>query len=318
MVDPSNEIAKEVAKMWTQELGGVLKVRLIDELYGSKQALHEEPYLFEASKQKFLVAGKTELEHRVWRQREVKLLRLVLLEQLIREVNNSTCNQGWGIDPEDAQAAVQGATHFKEPQITLVELDAEVTEWYLHNGRETSFKVPGEVQSSNPLNEPASVSYMKWIYCRLNASEDAALAAQNKTANAIQDTHKDEWRFLHFDDLEGDVMNDEEVSMKVHEWLLEAGAGMTKHTPESIKKTVKSAQSEASEASKNNGNRLPVRLRKDSDYYLDRFAMTEIAPVGRPKKGESSSKYRLVKASMWGNDGTIEHPHQASDEPQQE
>jgi hypothetical protein len=316
-----NEAETALAAMWANELGGRLMAKLLDELYGSKKPLREEPDLFEASEQKFVAFGKTKLEHRAWRQREVKLLRFTQLEYLTWSINQDhprfTTD---ATDEGEPEYLPIGTKPIREPDITLQELDAEITEWYLQKEKETTFEVPAEIKASALRHEPDSVTYMRWMYAFPRSDE----APKPKTIDKVEsDKQKEaiggeeEWRFISADDLEGENLNDEQASALIHKWLLEAGEGKTRHKPSDIKNSLKNAQCEASRVSRQNGRKLPVRLRKESSYYFNHFAMTQIAPPGRPRAGGSSSTYKLIKASILAKDTIEQTPDSPSGEPPQ-
>jgi len=316
-----DEAETALAAMWANELGGRLVAKLLDELYGSEKPLREEPDLSEASEQKFVAFGKTKLEHRAWRQREVKLLRFTQLQYLTWSINQDHPRFATNTTDEDEPEYLPiGTKPIREPDIKLQELDAEITDWYLQKEKETTFEVPAEIKASALPHEPDSVTYMRWKH-QFPQSEEVQKPNTTDNAESAKQTEaagdKEEWRFISTDDLEGETLNDDQASTLIYKWLLKAGGGKTRHTPSNIKKSLKDAQCEASRVSRQNGRKLPIRLRKESSYYFDHFAMTQIAPIGRPKVGGSSSTYKLIKASILAKDTIEQTPDSPSGEPPQ-
>jgi hypothetical protein len=313
-----DEAETALAAMWANELGGRLNAKLLDELYGSKKPLREEPDLFEASEQKFVAFGKTKLEHRAWRQREVKLLRFTQLHYLTWSINQDHPRFATDATDEDEPEYLPiGQEPIREPDITLQELDAEVTEWYLQKERETSFEVPTEIKNEAHSHEPKSVTYMRWKQQSLQSEAQPKPDISEEQGVEIQRAEiaeNEEWRFLSEENLEGDKLSAIEVSSIIHQWLLKQGKGSTIHTLAKIKNALAQAQYDASSASRNCEGRLPVRLRKFSGYYFDCFAMTEIGKRGRPQKGDHGSTYKLIKDSDPTSDPTKPTSDQISDE----
>jgi hypothetical protein len=290
-----------VIKAWANELGGQLMAALIDELYGSKQPLSLEPTLFEASKQQFLAHGKTELEHRLWRQKELKQLRFNYLHELTRQANPGHPRYAEDND-EYAQINQLPTPPIVEPKISLEELDAEVTDWYLKRSQK---KLPIPL-ARKPSTETPETS-----------KEQEQNNKYTENPRHIG-TMKKNWRLLRAEDLEGEEYNDDQLSELIHQRLLQEGKGKTSHTTAGIKNSIKKAQNEASKFSNSNGKWLPVRLRKESNYFFDEFAIVKIAPQSRPKKGEGSSKYRSIKASLLNAGPKGQDKQPVFDEPPQE
>jgi hypothetical protein len=292
-----------VTKAWANELGGRLMAALIDELYGSRQPLRLEPTLFEASKQQFLAHGKTELEHRLWRQNKLKQLRLNYLQELTRQANPGHPRYAEDYD-EYAQINQLPMPPVVEPEISLEELDAEVTDWYLKRSQE---------ELPIPLARKAATETPETSREKIEAQND------ENTENPRQSKAiKKHWRLLHAEDLEGEEYNDDQLSELIYQRLLQEGEGKTSHTAAGIKNSIKKAQNEASSISKSNGNWLPVRLRRDSNYFFDEFAMVKVTPQGRPKQGEGSSKYKSIKASALNEGSKDQDKQPVFDEPPQE
>lgn len=313
-----DEVSKAVLEMWFQELGGKLKARLLDELYGSKEPLPEEPELFEASKQKFLAAGKTAIEHRVWRQSELKRLRLAYLEHLTWNLNREHPYFSTEEDIDELDAVLPtGQQPIREPNISLYELDEEVTDWYLQKEAKTSSTMPEEIKTATPSNEPAPLADTRGTHGAPEPVTSATTPSNDNSSPIHHDSGKDSWRFINNEDLEGEEMDANAVCKIIHKLLLTEGGGKTKHTHDSIKKSLKSAQCDASAASKRHNNRMPVRLRGESAYYFELFAMITIAPRGRLKKGERGTLYKSIKASIWKNDEKENASAEPSCEPLQ-
>jgi hypothetical protein len=268
-----------IAAMWTNELGGTLMARLLDELHGSKTPLEEEAALYEASKQKFLTAGKTALEHRLWRQKNLKLLRLRYLEHLTWQINPD--HPRYKNEEEDELAENWPRLH--EPKITLEELDTEVTDWHLLKGMDTAFGFAEELESTAKASSTVEKS--------IKESSDA-------------------WMLIDEEELEGEEMTAEQVRLMIQ--------SQQNIKSQSIKDRLEEAQSNASKFSRANGDHLPVRIHRKSEELLHWFAMTKLGRPGRPPKGGSidnytGSWYKLIKGSPFG-----EAASQPSDEHQQE
>jgi hypothetical protein len=278
MEAPSDDVLMAAASSWANELGGPLMTRLLDELHGNRAPLEEEAALYEASKQKFLAAGKTALEHRIWRQKNLKLLRLRYLEHLTWKINQD--HPRYKNEEEDALAGNWPRLH--EPEITLEELDTEVTDWYLQKGMDTAFGFAEELKSTAKATST--------VEKQIRESPDA-------------------WRFIDEEELEGKGMTAEQVRLMIQ--------SQQKIKSESLRDRLEEAQSKASEFSRANGNHLPVRIHRKSEDLLYWFAMTRLGKRGRPPKSESidnytGSWYKLIKGSPFCDTAS-----QPSDEHQQ-
>jgi len=308
-----------VARAWANELGGRLIAALNDELYGSKKPTSLEPMLHKASEEKFIAHGKTKAEHRAWRLRELKELRIFYLKVLTWKINTEhpafTTNYN-----EITEVLECGIPPLTEPEISLEDLDSDITDWYLETERETSFSIPGRT-ASDRRDLPKSIAYMKW---QLSMEDAKPNAIQEQLAQEVISltTHLSQastnWRFLNEDDVEGEELDEKQVSEQVHRWMLHAAKGGQAKGIDEIIPAVKSAQNEATKESKRYGNRIPVRLRKSSGYYLDQFALVMSAGKGRPPKGGGGSKYKLIKASVLGSEAHRPVLDLPSDEPPQE
>ena len=292
-----------VARAWANELGGRLLAALLDELYGSKKPTSLEPMLYKASEKKFIAYGKTKAEHRAWRTRELKELRIFYLQDLTRKINiehpafTTYTNESTEI-PEC------GMPPINEPNISLKDLDSDITDWYLQTEKETSFSIPAGA-ASEQRNLPKSIAYMKWQLALKNTNQHAAQKSFTQEEIQLTDCQSKEskdWRFLNEDDVEGEEMDEKQVSKQVRRWMLHAAKGGSAKEIEEIIPAIRSAQNEATKESKGHGNRTPVRLRKSSGYYLDQFALVKSAQQGRPRRGEGGSKYKLIKASVLGSE----------------
>ena len=313
---------KAITTMWAEELGGPLMARLRDELYGSQKPLLEEPELFEASKQKFLAAGKTALEHRLWRQRDLKLLRLTYLEHLTWNINRDHpryANERDENEPESLRSG--GFPTLNKPRITLGELDAEVTSWHLRKEKNTLFKLPEGSNSTALPSDSASVAYMKWEL-RISASESTTSREPTCREESIPSKTLEEcdksWRLVNEEDLEEERLTAEQVCQMIQDQL----DVKTKSKKDAIKESLNDAQTTASLFSRNNETSCPIRLHKDSPYLLQWFAMTKLGRRGRPSKGVdidgySGSLYGLIKGSPFNGSAEGQKPEVASDEPQQ-
>jgi hypothetical protein len=98
-----------------------------------------------------------------------------------------------------------------------------------------------------------------------------------------------DWREVEEDDLEGPELDRVGTCNLLLGWLREKGK--TSHTIESLGSALDEAQVDASKTLKDMGLKPPIRLRRDSDLYLHRIAMTT---VGKPGRG-GSSKYRAIR-----------------------
>ena len=311
-----------IAQMWCNQLGGSLYYKLILELYTDPASLPEERLLFKASLRKFLGFGKTKIEHRDWRQNELKLLRLAYLRNLTWSINR---NRPMFKNIEDSEVdadELETSLPLNEPDITLEELDAKVTDWYLLTEKETSFELPEEIKNGNTLRKPHSVLFIEWEH-QMN-QEDAKNEDDTKTpashAARGEATGKIiNWRCTKEEDLEGLELDGEDVCNIIYEWLLALGKGGTMHKITTIREALEEAQVDASEAARTHKLTLPIRLRKDSDYYFHSFAMTRIAKRGRPQAGtKRGSTYKLLKGSAPIKAQSGQKPDQTSDEPPQE
>lgn len=313
---------KTIATKWADELGGPLMARLRDELYGSLKPLLEEPELFEASKQKFLAAGKTALEHRLWRQRDLKLLRLTYLEHLTWNINRDhprNANERDENEPESVRAG--GLPTLNKPRITLGELDAEATSWHLAKEKSTLFELPEGCDSTALPSDSASVAYMKWEL-RISASESTISREPTRREESIPSKTLEEcdksWRLVNEEDLEEERLTAEQVCKMIQDQF----SVKNKSKKDAIKESLNDAQANASLFSRNNETSCPIRLHKDSPYLLQWFAMTKLGRRGRPSKGVdidiySGSVYRLIKGSPFNSSAEAQQPDLTSDELQQ-
>ena len=313
---------KAIAAMWANELGGPLMARLRDELYGSQKPLLEEPELFEASKQKFLAAGKTAIEHKLWRQRDLKLLRLTYLEHLTWNINRDHpryANERDENEPESLRTG--GFPTLNKPRITLGELDAEATIWHLQKEKDTLFKLPEGCRSTALPSDSASVAYMKWEL-RISTSESTTSREPTCREESIPSKTLEErtksWRLINQEDLEEERLTAEQVRKMIQDKFNVKNQSKR----DSIKESLYDAQTSASSFLRNNKTSCPIRLHKDSPYLLQWFAMTKLGRRGRPSKGVdidgySGSLYGLIKGSPFNSSTEGQQPAQTSDELQQ-
>lgn len=296
MEAPSDDTHKAIAALWANELGGPLMARLLGELHGSKTPLEEEPALFEASKQKFLAAGKTTAEHRIWRQQELKTLRLRHLEHLTWQINQDHPRYKDTGEDELAESWPQ----LLQPGITLEELDAEVTDWYLQKGMHGISGLPEEKESTALQIDTAARTQPASAYEGSGAIKNIWTRAKpQRTFEKDIKEPPETWRFIDAEDLEGEEMTAEEVRKTIQ--------GKLGFNKASIKDRLEEAQSKASEFSRTNGSRLPVRIHKESEYLLQWFAVTKIGKRGRPPKNGkiddyTGSLYRLIKGSPFSEE----------------
>ena len=313
---------KAITTLWADELGGPLMARLRDELYGSQKPLLEEPDLFEASKQKFLAAGKTALEHRLWRQRDLKLLRLTYLEHLTWNINRDHpryANERDENEPESLRTG--GFPTLNKPRITLGELDAEATSWHLEKEKNTLFKLPEGCNSTALPSDSASVAYMKWEL-RISASEsttsrEPTCREESIPSKTLKECDKS-WWLVNEEDLEEERLTAEQVCQIIQDQL----NVKNQSKKDSIKGSLNDAQTSASSFLRDNKTSCPIRLHKDSPYLLHWFAMTKLGRRGRPSKGVdidgySGSLYGLIKGSPFNSSAEGQQPAQTSDELQQ-
>ena len=313
---------KAIAAMWANELGGPLMARLRDELYGSQKPLLEEPELFEASKQKFLAAGKTAIEHKLWRQRDLKLLRLTYLEHLTWNINRDHpryANERDENEPESLRTG--GFPTLNKPRITLGELDAEATSWHLEKEKNTLFKLPEGCNSTALPSDSASVAYMKWEL-RISTSESTTSREPTCREESIPSKTLEErtksWRLINQEDLEEERLTAEQVCQIIQDQL----NVKNQSKKDSIKESLNDAQTSASSFLRDNKTNCPIRLHKDSPYLLQWFAITKLGRRGRPSKGvgidgHSGSLYGLIKGSPFNSSAEDQQPAQTSDELQQ-
>jgi hypothetical protein len=313
---------KAIAAMWANELGGPLMARLRDELYGSQKPLLEEPELFEASKQKFLAAGKTAIEHKLWRQRDLKLLRLTYLEHLTWNINRDHpryANERDENEPESLRTG--GFPTLNKPRITLGELDAEATSWHLEKEKNTLFKLPEGCNSTALPSDSASVAYMKWEL-RISTSESTTSREPTCREESIPSKTLEErtksWRLINQEDLEEERLTAEQVRKMIQDKFNVKNQSKR----DSIKESLSDAQTSASSFLRNNKTSCPIRLHKDSPYLLQWFAITKLGRRGRPSKGvgidgHSGSLYGLIKGSPFNSSAEDQQPAQTSDELQQ-
>lgn len=308
--------------MWTNQLGGKLYYRLLHDLNDDHGTLTEETVLFKASQKKFFKFGKTELEHRIWRQRELKLLRLTYLRHLTWNVNREhpmfATDEALGKDADQPETSLP----LNEPNITLEELDKEVTDWYLRSESATSFKVPEDIKAAKTSGQPDSVIFMNWKYQTTEAETKKRKDPQKSeyaTGCTGTSPEPEAWRIVKEEELEGQELDGNEVSNIIYEWLLALGGGNTRHNTKTITNAIQEAQVDSSDATRNKGFNLPIRLRKHSSYYLDSFAITSIAPRGRPSEGaKRGSTYKLIRGSAPIRAQSEQKPNQTSCEPPQE
>jgi hypothetical protein len=322
MENELDSMANAIVKMWANQLGGKLYSKLILELCTDPASLPEERLLFKASLRKFLEFGKTKIEHRDWRQNELKLLRLAYLRNLTWSINSNHPMLRNIANSEVDADKLETSPPLYEPNITLEELDAKVTDWYLLTEKETSFELPEEIKNGNTFRKPQSVIFIEWEH-QMN-QEDAKKEDDTKTpaSHAARGEAPGKiinWRCTKEEDLEGQELDGEDVCKIIYAWLLALGKGGTMHEITTIREALEEAQVDASEAARTHKLTLPIRLRKDSNYYFHSFAMTKIAKRGRPRAGtKRGSTYKLIKGSAPIKAQPGQKPDQTSDEPPQE
>ena len=111
-----------IAQGWVNECGGSLYYEIAQEIeeLSKGNKVETDPELFEKTRRIFQEAGKSDLEHLMWREKDTRIACLVELMKICREVNP-------GFEPDDeVYIPIPGGRPNKELTITRSQLESSV------------------------------------------------------------------------------------------------------------------------------------------------------------------------------------------------
>ena len=121
-----------IAQGWVNECGGSLYYEIAQELeeLSKGNRVETDTELFEKTRQIFQGAGKSDLEHLKWREKEMRIACLVELMKIFHEVNP-------GFEPDDEHyTTIPGRKPNKDLTITRSQIESAVARDYVEHGTE--------------------------------------------------------------------------------------------------------------------------------------------------------------------------------------
>jgi hypothetical protein len=148
---------EQVIRSFANECGGrlLLSIQTEKRALAAGESVHEPPERFGVTKQIFIDAGKSETEHQLWRQSELRPLCERFLLYLINKSNPH-------FFLPDEELELKPKKPIKEPEITREQLETDVAQWYLREERLNGFEYPESDHDELKGIHPKSVGYHAW------------------------------------------------------------------------------------------------------------------------------------------------------------
>lgn len=250
-----------IAKAWINECGGSLYYEIAQEIeeLSKGNKVETDPELFEKTRRVFQEAGKSDLEHLMWREKEMRTACLVEEMRIFREINPDYERY------DENDMLIPRARPNKEPTISRSQLETAVAKDYVAHGTEY-IDVLEQTEQNNARPQP----------------QDACKASQNQAKS-----RKNNLPPITYDDLVGEELTTKEVI----DWLKSEKPHIYKELSDPIQR-LRDCARRASSGKPKGQMTEPIRLqtRKGSTW-------SDIALIHKGKSGPGGGNiYKKVRA----------------------
>ena len=250
-----------IAKAWINECGGSLYYEIAQEIeeLSKGNKVETDPELFEKTRRVFQEAGKSDLEHLMWREKEMRTACLVEEMRIFREINPDHERY------DENDMLIPRARPNKEPTISRSQLETAVAKDYVAHGTEY-IDVLEQTEQNNARPQP----------------QDACKASQNQAKS-----RKNNLPPITYDDLVGEELTAKEVIS----WIRGVQPEIDKEDVDPMKRLSDYA-CRASRGQPKGQLTEPLRLQKGKDSRWSQIALIHKGDSG-PGGG---NKYKLVRS----------------------
>jgi len=252
-----------ISQGWINECGGALYYEIAQELeeLSKGNKVETDPELFEKTRRIFQEAGKSDLQHLMWREKDMRIACLVELMKIFRAVK-----PGFEPDDEDYIPIPVGRPN-KELTITRSQLESAVARDYVEHGTEyINILEKPELNNGQPQPQPQ------------NARNTSQCQEKSRKNNLPRITYED-------------LVGEELTAKEVISWVRGVQPEIDKEDMDPMKRLSDYACRASRGQPKGHLNE-PLRLQKGKDSRWSQIALIYKGDSG-PGGG---NKYKLVRS----------------------
>ena len=264
-----------IAQGWVNECGGSRYYEIAQEIeeLSKGNKVETDPELFEKTRRIFQEAGKSDLEHLMWREKDTRIACLVELMKICREVNP-------GFEPDDEDyIPIPRERPNKELTITRSQLESAVARDYVEHGTEyINILEKPELNNGQPQPQPEPEPQPEPQPQPQNARNTSQCQEKSRKNNLPRITYSD-------------LVGEELTAKEVINWIRGVQPEIDKEDMDPMKRLSDYA-CRASRGQPKGQLTEPLRLQKGKDSRWSQIALIHKGNSG-PGGG---NKYKLVRS----------------------